>query len=135
MRAAADPAAPIRVLIADDHQLFAQALQAILGAEEQIEVVGVARNGREAVELSGSLTPDVVLMDISMPALDGIEATRLLREQGSPTRVLMVTGSNAREDIDRSRAAGASGYLTKDRIAAELIDAIVEVAGRGPAGA
>ena len=123
-------ATPIRVLIADDHQLFAQALEAILEPEERIDVVGYARDGREAVERAAGLVPDVILMDISMPQLDGIEATRIILAGGTPTRVLMLTGSNSRSDVDRARDAGASGYVTKDRIAAELIDAIVEVAGR-----
>jgi DNA-binding NarL/FixJ family response regulator len=122
--------APIRVLIADDHQLFAQALQAILATDDRIEVVGYARDGREAVELCRALEPDLVLMDISMPTLDGIDATREIRETPAPTRVLMLTGSDSRADIARARDAGAAGYVTKDRIAAELIEAIVDVATR-----
>jgi two-component system nitrate/nitrite response regulator NarL len=122
---------PIRVLIADDHRLFAEALDAILVADERIEVVAYAADGEEAVELAGELTPDVVLMDLSMPAMDGIEATEKLRANGSDARILMLTGSNSREDVDRARKAGAAGYVTKDRIAAELIDAIVEIAARG----
>jgi DNA-binding NarL/FixJ family response regulator len=74
--------------------------------------------------------PGVILMDISMPVMDGIEALDELRKHGNEVEVLMLTGSNARTDIDRARKAGAAGYVTKDRIAAELIDAIVEVAGR-----
>jgi DNA-binding NarL/FixJ family response regulator len=130
MEAAARPAVPISVLIADDHQLFAQALEAILEAEQSIAVIGYARDGEQAVELARTLEPDVILMDISMPALDGIEATRLILAEPTSTRVLMLTGSNSRTDVDRARAAGAAGYITKDRIAAELIDAIVDVAGR-----
>jgi DNA-binding NarL/FixJ family response regulator len=117
----------IRVLIADDHRLFAEALAAILSTDERIEVVGHASDGEEAVELADRLTPDVVLMDISMPVLDGIEAAMRLREQGQAVRVLMLTGSNSRTDVDRARKAGAAGYVTKDRIAAELIDAIHEI--------
>jgi DNA-binding NarL/FixJ family response regulator len=134
MHAARDTTSSIRVVIADDHQLFAQALEAILTTDEQMDVVGYARDGRQAVELARSLVPDVILMDISMPGLDGIEATRQILAEPTTTRVLMLTGSNSRTDVDRSRAAGASGYVTKDRIAAELIDAIVEVAGRPGAG-
>ena len=130
MEAAADPAAPIRVLIADDHQLFAQALEAILAPEAHIDVVGYARDGHEAVERATELEPDVILMDISMPRLDGVDATRRIRDDDPEAAVLMLTGSNSRIDVDRARDAGASGYVTKDRIAAELIDAIVEVAGR-----
>jgi DNA-binding NarL/FixJ family response regulator len=121
---------PLRVLIADDHRLFAEALEAILAADERIEVVGQASDGSEAVELARSLGPDLVLMDVSMPVLDGFEATREIREASEATRVLMLTGSNSRADVDRSREAGASGYVTKDRIAAELVATIVEVTQR-----
>jgi DNA-binding NarL/FixJ family response regulator len=120
----------IRVLIADDHRLFAEALEAILAGESSIEVVGRARNGAEAVELALELGPDVVLMDISMPVMDGVEATRRIRELRPDACVLMLTGSNAAADIDRSRDAGAAGYVTKDRIASELVEAIIEAAGR-----
>jgi two-component system nitrate/nitrite response regulator NarL len=122
--------AAIRVLIADDHRLFAEALEAILGGDERISVVGHASDGQEAVNLVKQLTPDVVLMDISMPVLDGIEAAQAIREEVHEASILMLTGSNSRADVDRARAAGAAGYVTKDRIAAELIDAIVEIATR-----
>lgn len=121
---------PIRVLIADDHRLFAEALEAILGADERIEVVGRAGDGQAALELTRTLRPDVVLMDLSMPVLDGIEATRQIKERHRKVCVLVLTGSNARADVDRSREAGAAGYVTKDRIASELVDAILEVARR-----
>src|ERR1051326_3003857 len=120
----------IRVLIADDHRLFAEALEAILALDDRVEVVGRARDGQEAVELVKSMRPDVVLMDISMPVMDGIEAVREIRAGGGNPAVLMLTGSNARADVDRARQAGADGYVTKDRIAAELIEAIVEVRSR-----
>jgi DNA-binding NarL/FixJ family response regulator len=121
---------PLRVLIADDHRLFAEALEAILATDERIEVVGQAGDGSEAVELARTLDPDVVLMDVSMPVLDGFEATREIRSARESVRVLMLTGSNSRDDVDRSREAGASGYVTKDRIASELVTAIVEVTRR-----
>jgi DNA-binding NarL/FixJ family response regulator len=121
---------PIRVLIADDHRLFAEALEAILGGERRIDVVGRARNGAEALDLALELEPDVVLMDISMPVMDGIEATRRIRESRPSACVLMLTGSNAAIDVDRAREAGAAGYITKDRIASQLVEAIVEAAGR-----
>jgi len=120
----------IRVLIADDHRLFAEALEAILATDKRIEVVAHAGDGREAVELARTLEPDVVLMDISMPVMDGIEATEELRANGNDVCILMLTGSNSRDDVDRARKAGAAGYVTKDRIAAELIDAILEVVSR-----
>ncbi len=120
----------VRVLIADDHRLFAEALEAILATDERIEVVGYARDGSEAVELARALHPDVTLMDISMPVMDGIEATQKIRDETQNACILMLTGSGASADIDRARIAGAAGYVTKDRIAAELIDAILEIAGR-----
>jgi DNA-binding NarL/FixJ family response regulator len=126
----AEKSKPLRVLIADDHRLFAEALQAILAADERIEVVGRASDGSEAVELTRRLGPDIVLMDVSMPVLDGFEATREIRAESEETRILMLTGSNSRADVDRSRQAGASGYVTKDRIASELVAAIVEVTQR-----
>jgi DNA-binding NarL/FixJ family response regulator len=122
--------AVIRVLIADDHRLFAEALEAILHGDDRIKVVGRAGDGREAVRLASDLKPDVVLMDISMPVLDGIEAARQIHAIDDKACILMLTGSNSRSDVDRARKAGAAGYVTKDRIAAELIDAIVEISGR-----
>ena len=118
------------MLIADDHRLFSQALEAILHTDDRLEVAGHATDGAEAVQLALSLDPDVVLMDIAMPNMDGFQATKQIRKQRPGACVLMLTGSNSRNDVDRARAAGAAGYVTKDRIAAELIDAIIEVASR-----
>jgi CheY-like chemotaxis protein len=120
----------IRVLIADDHRLFSQALEAILATDDRLEVAGHAADGAEAVQFALSLDPDVILMDIAMPNMDGFQATKQIRKQRPDACVLMLTGSNARTDVDRARAAGAAGYVTKDRIAAELIDAILEVVSR-----
>ena len=120
----------IRVLIADDHPLFAETLEALLTTDERIDVIGTARDGKEAVRLWRKLRPDVILMDISMPVMDGFEATRLIRKERDDACVLMLTGSNARTDVDLARKAGAAGYVTKDRIAADLIEAIVEAAAR-----
>ena len=130
MEAAAVLPQRIRVLIADDHRLFAETLEALLGTDDRIEVVATAADGREAIRLALELDPDVTLMDINMPVLDGIEATRRIRAQDPHACVLVLTGSNARTDVARAREAGAAGYVTKDRIAAELIEAILEVAGR-----
>src|SRR3954470_13694296 len=118
----------IRVLIADDHRLFLDALEAILTSEPEMEVVGRARNGEEAVEQSLELKPDVILMDIAMPVVDGVEATKRIRKQQKRACVLMLTGSNSRTDVARAREAGAAGYVTKDKIAAHLIEAIRDVA-------
>jgi DNA-binding NarL/FixJ family response regulator len=120
----------IKVVIADDHFLFAQALEAILGTDGRFETVGLAKNGREAVDMALAIEPDVVLMDISMPVLDGFQATRELRKKAPWMPVLMLTGSNAQTDVDKARRAGAAGYVTKDRIASELIEAIVEAVKR-----
>jgi DNA-binding NarL/FixJ family response regulator len=120
----------IRVLIADDHRLFAQALEAILSGDGRIEIVGQARDGNEAVQLADDLDPDVILMDIAMPGMDGFQATRVIKQSRPRASILMLTGSDSRSDVARARTAGAAGYGTKDRIAAELIDAILEVVTR-----
>jgi DNA-binding NarL/FixJ family response regulator len=124
MEAAAVPK-PITVVIADDHRLFAEALETILAADRRFRVVGRARDGAEAIELVERLKPGVVLMDISMPVMDGIEATKRISASHPGVAVLMLTGSNARLDVDRARKAGAAAYVTKDKIAAELIEAIL----------
>ena len=130
MEAAVNKSPKIRVLIADDHRLFSQALEAILDTDQRLEVAGHAADGAEAVQLALSLDPDVILMDIAMPNMDGFQATKQIRKQRPHSRILMLTGSNSRTDVDRARAAGAAGYVTKDRIAAELIEAIIEVLSR-----
>ena len=119
---------PVRVLIADDHRLFAEALEAVLATEERIEVVGRAADGGEAVALARQLQPDVVALDISMPVMDGFEAAAQLERFENPPAVLMLTGSDAPEDIDRARRVGAKGYITKDAIAARLVEAILAAA-------
>jgi two-component system, NarL family, response regulator LiaR len=120
----------IRVLIADDHRMFAEALEAILATDRRLEVAGQAGDGAEAVRLALKVRPDVILMDIAMPVMDGVQATEQIRKQWPTACVLMLTGSNSRSDVDRAREAGAAGYVTKERIAAELIDAILEIGTR-----
>ena len=115
---------PLTVLIADDNGLFATALQGILDDEESIQVVGHATDGAEAVRLAEELGPDVVLMDLSMPRLDGFEATRRIRASTPDSAVVVLTGSLDREDAERAKEAGAAGFVTKDRILAELMSAI-----------
>jgi DNA-binding NarL/FixJ family response regulator len=125
---AASSSGRVRVLVADDHRLFADALTVLLAGEEAIECVGVAADGQQALEQAAELQPDVVLMDISMPVLDGFEATRQLRRDHPEVQVVVLTGSSAEQDVARARKAGASGYLTKDAIAANLVDAILQAA-------
>jgi DNA-binding NarL/FixJ family response regulator len=120
---------PVRVLIADDHRLFAEALEVVLSSEARIEVVGRAADGSEAVELARTLQPDVVALDISMPVMDGFEAAAAMERLQRPPAILMLTGSNSPDDIDRARRLGAKGYVTKDAIAANLVDAILSAAG------
>jgi DNA-binding NarL/FixJ family response regulator len=119
-----------RVLIADDHRMFAEALEAILATDDRLDVAGHAGDGAEAVRLALKSRPDVILMDIAMPVMDGLQATKQIRNQWPTARVLMLTGSNSRTDVDQAREAGAAGYVTKERIAAELIDAILEIGAR-----
>jgi len=120
----------LRVLIADDHRMFAEALEAVLTTDERLEAAGHAPDGAEAVRLALKLRPDVILLDIAMPIMDGLQATKQIRKQWPAACILVLTGSNARSDLDRAREAGAAGYVTKERIAAELIDAIVEIGSR-----
>ena len=112
------PKPPLTVLIADDNGLFATALEGILEDEESVVVVGHAADGEEAVRLAAELGPDVVLMDLSMPRLDGFEATRLIRANTPDTAVVVLTGSLDSEDVERAKEAGARGFVTKDRILA-----------------
>ena len=119
---------PVTVLIADDSGLFAAALEAVLSGEDGIEVVGNASDGAEALELSRTLRPDVVLMDISMPAVDGFEATERITAELEGVSVLMLTGSADEADVRRAGEAGASAYVTKDTIAQALVVTIREVA-------
>jgi DNA-binding NarL/FixJ family response regulator len=118
----------VRVLIADDNVLFARTLEAILEDDDRFEVIGKAKDGVEAVELAESLHPDVVLMDITMPRVDGLEATRRLRELGSPAHVVVLTESDFPGDIVRAQRSGADGYVPKTRLVQRLRDAILEAA-------
>jgi DNA-binding NarL/FixJ family response regulator len=120
---------PPRVLIVDDEPLFVDMVQTLLEADG-LEVVGSAPNGKEGVQLAAGLDPDVIVMDISMPVMDGIDATREICEQNPRASVLILTGGSTISEIDDARKAGASGYLTKDRIANELAAEIRSMAGR-----
>jgi DNA-binding NarL/FixJ family response regulator len=118
---------PIRVLIADDQRVVREGLTMILGLLPDVEVVGAATDGHEAVALATELRPDIVLMDLRMPRCDGVEATRLLREQQPETKVVVLTTyADDRSVIDALRA-GARGYLTKDAGGTEIRQALQHV--------
>ncbi len=104
----------VRVVIADDHQLFRRGLRMVLEAEEDIEVVAEAADGQEAVARVEELAPDVVLMDVRMPRMGGIEATRLIRQLFPTTRIIVLTVSDEEDDIYGAVKAGANGYLLKE---------------------
>ncbi|MGW6118821.1 response regulator [Nocardia sp. NPDC055165] len=115
------PAPKVRVLIADDERLVREGIAALLALQSGIDVVGTAESGAEAVESTGALTPDVVLMDVRMPGMDGVEAAALVRGRAT---VLMLTTFDDDGYIVAALRAGASGYLLKDLPAAELAQAI-----------
>jgi two-component system nitrate/nitrite response regulator NarL len=119
----------ISVLVTDDEPLFVDMIKAMLSAEEDIAVVATACNGRSAVRLAHELRPDVIVMDVSMPVMDGIEATRVIRDQDPDACVMILTGGTAPNDVDRARKAGAAAYITKDRIATELVAEIRNLGG------
>jgi DNA-binding NarL/FixJ family response regulator len=122
----------IRVLLADDQELVRSGFRLILELAEGIEIVGEAADGREAVRLAKELQPDVVLMDVRMPELDGIEATRRLRQAGVDARVLVLTTFDLDEYVYAAVRAGASGFLLKDAPREQLVTAVRTVA-RGEA--
>ena len=118
---------PIRVLIADDQKVVREGLTMVLGLLRDVEVVGAAADGNEAVALAGDLHPDIVLMDLRMPRCDGVEATRILRERQPGTKVVVLTTyADDRSVLDALRA-GARGYLTKDAGGTEIRQALQQV--------
>ena len=107
------PQAPLRVLVVDDELLYAEAISVLLDMNEGIDVVGIAGDGRAAVEQAESLRPDLVLMDVEMPVLDGIAATRRIRRRLPATQVVIMTALIGEEYVEQARAAGATGYIQK----------------------
>jgi two-component system NarL family response regulator len=120
-------AEPIRVVISDDHDLFRRGLRMVLEAEEDIAVVAEAADGQEAVARVEELAPDVVLMDVRMPRMGGIEATRLIRQLFPITRIIVLTVSDEEDDLLGAVKAGANGYLLKEVSIEEVADAVRKV--------
>jgi DNA-binding NarL/FixJ family response regulator len=118
------PHRPLRVLLVDDDPVFRELLAFVLRADVGAEIVGHASDGALGVELARELHPDVVVMDLRMPAMDGFEATRQIAATVPDARVVVVSSSTEPEDIERAGKAGAAGYVPKDRAVAELSDAV-----------
>ena len=118
----------VRVLVVDDQALFREALVTLLGARPEVEVVGEAGNGQQALEQAAALRPDVVLMDLHMPVLDGIATTRRLRVEQPGVRVLALTTFDDDEDVFAALRAGALGYLLKDVSSDRLVEAVLSAA-------
>lgn len=119
-----DVANSIRVLLVDDHELFRQGVSALLGSVPDIEIVGQAGNGLEALDLCSTTNPDVVLMDINMPVCGGLEATRIIKHQFPHMKILILTVSNAEEALFDAIKSGASGYVLKNANPTTVIDSI-----------
>ncbi|NYE35194.1 DNA-binding NarL/FixJ family response regulator [Nocardioides cavernae] len=122
----------IRVLLVDDDPLVRSALSLMLGGQSDIEVVGEAPNGEAGLALVGEHRPDVVLMDIRMPVMDGLEATRVLHSRPSPPAVVVLTTFDADDHVLRAVAAGADGFLLKDTPPGDIVSAIRTVAAGDP---
>jgi DNA-binding NarL/FixJ family response regulator len=117
----------IRILIADDHGVVAEGLRHLVSAQPDMEVVGLAENGKEAVRAAIETMPDIVLMDHAMPLLNGTEATRLIRSRCEKSRVIMLSMYSDPVHVYRALQAGATGYIIKKSVAKELVDAISAV--------
>ncbi|MEX0873817.1 MAG: response regulator transcription factor [Actinomycetota bacterium] len=117
----------IRVLVADDHALFRQALRGILSTEPDLELIGEAGDGEEAVRMAADLVPDVILMDVRMPKLAGIDAARQIATALPATKIVMLTVSDEDQDLFEAIKAGASGYLLKEVDPTEIADAVRQI--------
>jgi len=113
-----------RIIIVEDHTILREGLKALLSSDQDFEVVGEAQDGREAIQCVENLTPDIVVMDLSMPRMHGIEATREIRKRRPETRILVLTVHKNEEYILATFQAGANGYVLKDATRAELVTAI-----------
>jgi DNA-binding NarL/FixJ family response regulator len=120
--------ASLRILVVDDQLLYAEAISVLLEQQDGLEVVGIARDGREAIEQAVALRPDVVLMDIKMPRLDGISATRRIRRRLPATRVVVMTALTGDEHVEQALQAGADACIKKFSRAGDLVTAIEQLA-------
>jgi DNA-binding NarL/FixJ family response regulator len=125
------PNKPMSVLIADDHAIVRSGLSATIGQDSRFRIIGAAADGREAIGLFLSLKPDVVLMDISMPRVNGVEATEQIRAMNSSARIIILTSYDSEEDVCRALRAGARGYLLKDSRADQLAECLLAVGSGG----
>lgn len=117
----------IRVLLADDHTVFRQGLKSLLAYEEDLKVVSEAANGKEAIDFTKQLHPDVVIMDINMPILNGLEATKQIKQELPKTKIVILTSQGDDKSVFSLIEAGADGYLLKDVAAENLVSAIRDV--------
>src|SRR5881296_2246314 len=118
---------PIRVLLVDDHELVRQGVAAMLAKAEDLSIVGEAKTGRDAIEVARRELPDVILMDVRMPDMDGLEATRRIKEERSRTAVIVLTMHENPAYLREAVRAGAAGYLLKDVSRDELLDAVKQI--------
>ena len=124
---------PIKILIAADHALLRRGLATLLGFDKEFLIVGDAKNGQEALLKTHELRPDVVIMDLAMPVMDGVEATKRIRETQPDTKILILTSYSTSVDVSRAVEAGASGALVKDSEDDQLIAAVKKIANGGKA--
>ena len=117
----------VRLLLVDDHTMLRDGIRAFLVAQDDIKIVGEASDGKEAIEKARELQPDVVVMDIAMPGMDGIEATRRIRKKNPATKVIILTQYENREHVISAIKAGATGYVPKRALGSDLVSAILTV--------
>jgi len=120
---------PHRILVAEDDEAFLEVVEALLSADGSFEVVARAANGREAVELAATAEFDAAVIDVEMPVMDGVEATRRLREQSPDLPIVAISGHDYEERVLEIRAAGADDYVRKARLEDELVDALLALVG------